>query len=74
MHKNIFVQRNIGIVILTSCLKIGGELSDIMPVCLTRSFTFNASARRVELIPPSFRQRPLGSSNGGPKTVFHKGY
>ena len=48
-----------------------------MPVCLTRSFTFNASARRVEifriigaLIPPPFHQQPLGSSNGGPQTLL----
>ena len=48
-----------------------------MPVCLTSSFTFNASARLVEnfriigtLIPPPLRQRPLGSSNGGPQTLL----
>ena len=49
-----------------------------MPVCLKRSFTFtDASARRVEilriieeLIPPPFRQQPLGSSNGGPQTLL----
>ena len=29
-HKNIFVQRtcNIGVVVINSCLKIGGELSE----------------------------------------------
>ena len=49
-----------------------------MPVFLMRSFnTFNASARRVEifriigaLIPPPFRQRPLGSSNDGQQTLL----
>ena len=50
-----------------------------MPVCLTSSFTFNASARLVEnvriigtliMIPPPLRQRPLGSSNGGPQTLL----
>ena len=48
-----------------------------MPVCLMSSFTFNASARLVEnfriigtLIPPPLRQRPLGSSNGGPQTLL----
>ena len=42
------------------------ERVTIMPVCLTRSFIFNASALRVEnfriigtLMPPPFRQRPL---------------
>ena len=48
-----------------------------MPVCLTSSFTFNASARLVEnftiirtLIPPPLCQHPLGSSNGGPQTLL----
>ena len=53
------------------------ERVTIMPVCLTHSFTFTASALRVvnfriigTLIPPPFRQRPLGSSNGGPQTLL----
>ena len=48
-----------------------------MPACLARSFTFNASAQCVEifriigaLIPPPFRQQPLGSLNGGPQTLL----
>ena len=53
------------------------ERFTIMPVCLTHSFTFTASALRVvnfriigTLIPPPFHQRPLGSSNGGPQTLL----
>ena len=48
-----------------------------MPVCLSSSLTFNASARLVEnfriigtLIPPLLRQRLLGSSNGGPQALL----